>query len=541
MRILCQIIVTFFDKTNKSNSIDLDWSEFKKSFLSVFENISLYTGEQKSHYNRHLMKKFRKNKDILIRSLQESDSQKRGYITFVDLRRIFDSMQIVIEAELVEYLIYLMKSFKDDKASLYDLQYEQLVALLRSEENLENLDEDSNEQSYEITPEKYNEIVSDVFRRIGLFCSSGKIDSGKLFKEDVVLVEEENTKERYEIIELKDFIAKLENVLGLDLKELEIYCLYTRLKFDDVENDLEAISYVKLRKELDCCQGKGSARERDGGENNDLRLNQNEFSEFKNSMIQNKPSSISQSGHFKPVDKIADEDSKINIENEIGDRGNDQIDRNLDDLMFKHIGNSATDRESKTNDRAKQTKSSRSNQATQSNHPKSKSPIIQDKQDITDLENQLDNAILESTEQHQISHIETEKPNSPQHILSRLKAHCTAHGKKFYDVFSKMESAFRENKKAIPRLSFEQVLNALGVMAGRLDVADFQASGLLLKGEFIDCDLFEKMYNLLLCDAAVKEVRNLDNEFFEINENSIKEGNKELNEEEYENNFEDIN
>ena len=40
------------------------------------------------------------------------------FITFVDLRIIFDYLNIKLEAELVEYLIYLMKSiFKYEKDS----------------------------------------------------------------------------------------------------------------------------------------------------------------------------------------------------------------------------------------------------------------------------------------------------------------------------------------------------------------------------------------------------------------------------------------
>lgn len=34
------------------------------------------------------------------------------------------------------------------------------------------------------------------------------------------------------------------------MKELEIYCIYTRLKFDEIENDIEAISWNKLKEDL---------------------------------------------------------------------------------------------------------------------------------------------------------------------------------------------------------------------------------------------------------------------------------------------------
>jgi hypothetical protein len=87
--------------------------------------------------------------------------------------------------------------------------------------------------------------------KIRIYAKRKRTSIEEVFKDDVTLVEEETSKERYFIIELKDFIDKLDNVMGFELKELEVYCLYTKLKFDEVENDLEAISYDKLLYELE--------------------------------------------------------------------------------------------------------------------------------------------------------------------------------------------------------------------------------------------------------------------------------------------------
>lgn len=195
------------------------------------------------------------------------------YITFIDLRKIFDTLNIVIEAELVEYLIYLMKSsFKNENASFYDLNYMSLVELLYEKVNPEEeKSEDEEDQSYEITPEAYEKILVSLFTRIRDFAKGKGVKPIDIFKEDVALVEEENTKKRFHIIELKDFIERLDSQLGLDLKELEIYCLYTKLKFDEVENELEAISFEKLEKDLDEFEAIGD-REKDKEKKGKLKL-----------------------------------------------------------------------------------------------------------------------------------------------------------------------------------------------------------------------------------------------------------------------------
>ena len=166
----------------------------------------------------------------------------------------------------------MKSSFKDEKASLYDLNYIALLEILQNENinddvseindnsknNIENnYDDNDDDKAFEITPDDYESILKKLFDKIKDYAF--KINSTftnkkdrklvkpiDIFKDCIALVEEEDTKERYHIIELKDFVDKLDNEIGLDLKELEIYCLYTKLKFDDVENDLEAISYDKL-------------------------------------------------------------------------------------------------------------------------------------------------------------------------------------------------------------------------------------------------------------------------------------------------------
>lgn len=261
--------MTFLKKTEGK------YEDFKSSFISIFENISLFSGEQKAHFNKYLRRKFKTRKDEICSRLMHADrmmfddekkqspkellnnylkdSKKNPkFITFVDLRKIFDQMNLVLDADLVEYLIYHMKSsFKSEEVSIYDLNYLALVELLYEENPDDDIvSEDEDQHSYEISPEEYEKIIKDFYSKIKLKSDSIGVNAIDIFREDVALVEEETSQERFKIIELKDFIMKLESVFKIIMKELEIYCIYTRLKFDEIENDIEAISWNKLKEDL---------------------------------------------------------------------------------------------------------------------------------------------------------------------------------------------------------------------------------------------------------------------------------------------------
>lgn len=97
---------------------------FKERFLSLFDSINKFTPQQEEDYKSKLIRKLTMHKEILNVSLKSYDKNNTGYITFLQLRKILDSIKINLKDELIEYLIYLMKAFKHEKsASLEDLKY----------------------------------------------------------------------------------------------------------------------------------------------------------------------------------------------------------------------------------------------------------------------------------------------------------------------------------------------------------------------------------------------------------------------------------
>jgi Ca2+-binding EF-hand superfamily protein len=71
-----------------------------------------------------LIKKLKKHIDKLDELINSFDQNNTGLITFQQLRKILDTININLNDELVEYLIYLMKCFtNDENSNLEDLRY----------------------------------------------------------------------------------------------------------------------------------------------------------------------------------------------------------------------------------------------------------------------------------------------------------------------------------------------------------------------------------------------------------------------------------
>jgi Ca2+-binding EF-hand superfamily protein len=63
------------------------------------------------------------NQGIFITSLEKTDLEKKGFISFLNLRKILENVNLDLEDKYIEYLIYVMKSFNDDNTNLDELKY----------------------------------------------------------------------------------------------------------------------------------------------------------------------------------------------------------------------------------------------------------------------------------------------------------------------------------------------------------------------------------------------------------------------------------
>lgn len=96
----------------------------------MFDSVSSFSINQQEEYKKKLIKKLSKYIDQLNDSIKSFDQNNSGFITFQQLRKILDTININLDDELVEYLIYLMKCFiNDENTNLEDLKYSVLYVL----------------------------------------------------------------------------------------------------------------------------------------------------------------------------------------------------------------------------------------------------------------------------------------------------------------------------------------------------------------------------------------------------------------------------
>ena len=95
---------------------------------------------------------------------------KTGFITFVQLRKILEKLNIELSSKLAEYLIFILKSnIHQGEASIYDLKYSNLYKILEEIDNIKiDDDEFSDDSGIEMTPEEYFETTNKVINKIAL-------------------------------------------------------------------------------------------------------------------------------------------------------------------------------------------------------------------------------------------------------------------------------------------------------------------------------------------------------------------------------------
>ena len=161
-----------------------------------------------------------KFKSSLTKSLNEYDKKGTNLITFDIFRKIVNDINLPLDDELMEFLLYKMKSSVPSNHSIFDLNYRIIIdSLNRSLPK----DFDENEKINENEPQKENieeeeeedNNQSDLSRRITDKLSQFKNNMTndntsleKVFEDKVKIFNENNNK--YECIEKDVFFGKME-------------------------------------------------------------------------------------------------------------------------------------------------------------------------------------------------------------------------------------------------------------------------------------------------------------------------------------------
>ena len=243
--------------------------EFKAKLLALFTNINFYSLEQRQELNKIISAKLTNKKDKLIELLYYFDEKENGYISFTKMNKILEKLKISFKNDVKEYFFYVLKSFPDEGNFLKDLKYVNILKILEDtpiecneqedgdpeggegDEKEKEDKKDNDDDAIEITNEEYLAKVKDIIERICEILINSKKNVDDYF---LKIVSKSITD--YRAIRLIKLVDVLKKDFKIDLTNIEIFCLFTKVKpnlasskdADDIE---EIIDYDKLKEEIE--------------------------------------------------------------------------------------------------------------------------------------------------------------------------------------------------------------------------------------------------------------------------------------------------
>ena len=206
------------------DSLNGEISIFFNGLIEVFDNINDYSGINK---DCELSFKLSKYKDELISSLKKSDINNTHLITFETFRKIVHDLNLLLDDESMEYLIYKMKKDVPENNSIFDLNYDFIETLLQKNEIKDALD-----LFKKNLEEKKTNLDAECLELINTFEYQGK---------------------KFMIIKKEDFfniVAKLEINFSQDIIDGIYECFKIEIEGEGIEKQ-DWIDYERLKSEME--------------------------------------------------------------------------------------------------------------------------------------------------------------------------------------------------------------------------------------------------------------------------------------------------
>lgn len=206
------------------DSLNGEISIFFNGLVEVFDNVNDYTGINKDN---ELSFKLSKYKEDLISLLKKEDINNTHLITFEIFRKIVHDLNLLLDDESMEYLIYLMKKNVPKNNSIFDLNYEIIEKLLEKNEIKEELIKLKNALSEENT-----NLDGECLEFINTFDYQGK---------------------KFMIVKKEDFLGLLQK-LNLNFTEEITEGIFECFKFEiegEGNEKIEWIDYERLKAEIE--------------------------------------------------------------------------------------------------------------------------------------------------------------------------------------------------------------------------------------------------------------------------------------------------
>jgi len=206
------------------DSLNGETAMFFNGLMEIFENIKDYKGVDK---NDELSFGLKKHKNELIEIFKKYDTNNTNLVTFDIFRKIVQELNIFIDDETMEYLIYEMKKNVPENNSIFDLNYQIILNLLEKDE------------------------IGDIFNNIKNNLTNKQTTIDKECQDYINVVEYEEFK--FLIIKKDDFFKVLEN-LGITLEDKMKESIYECFKIEIETDKTEQVlwmEYDKIRSEFE--------------------------------------------------------------------------------------------------------------------------------------------------------------------------------------------------------------------------------------------------------------------------------------------------
>ena len=231
-------------------------------FLSLFNYIHEYTPKDEEILKERIMSKysasFLRLKQLFKDCLNSKNEKNNNYLSIEEIKYILDNNpDIRLKERYIEYIIYHMKQYTDDKASLYDLKISNLDDFIsidekekneekekkeEKEENDKNKENQTTESIEEVSPEDYNKNIYSVLVIIKQLMLDEKKDIRQLFSDSIVTI----TKPNSDVITLDSFNDELIK-RKIKLNYLQLSCINNKYSINE---ELHALDIKKIEEDI---------------------------------------------------------------------------------------------------------------------------------------------------------------------------------------------------------------------------------------------------------------------------------------------------
>ena len=217
----------YLDNTNGNTN------EFYNDLNGIFSNLVDYSTIENNENITELLNviglNLKRYKKDLEKKLKEEDKTNSNLITFDIFRKIVNELNINLNEDLMELLIYKMKSAVPENHSIFDLNYSIMLDLLNKDLDIDNIKEED-EKNYDSAENENDDLSKKISDKLSEFKNNmikNNTDLEKLFIDKIQKFTDDERNDM-EVIEKDTFFEGMENMgvtLNDEIKET-IYKLF---------------------------------------------------------------------------------------------------------------------------------------------------------------------------------------------------------------------------------------------------------------------------------------------------------------------------